>query len=999
MYRHCTDTYHQRVDACLPITALEALQIENEKFILQGQGLYCRLIDTASGQLLAELKTFKRNNIHGFSIFHQESGRVRFLAWGGQSVRVIDLVHDRNAASRPSGTSLSATTAEFLAPDWILAGCASRSDNGKECAYLVTAHNALIGLHVVEAEPSSKYEQAIHLQQLATGVKSILYSAHTVQISSSHVLIAAGTVFGEIIVWSCFISNPENLLSSAISSIHHFFTGHDGSIFGVEISPVIQNMVGSQSGRLLASCSDDRTIRIWDISDCDQASPQGPSAYSTDGFELRSTGFGAVRELGSESCVAKAFGHTARIWGIHFMTKADENKVRLVSRGEDAQCLLWDLTLGPSSSQVSEMQLHEVSSFHCHAGKHIFSLCMHSIAGGFVFYTAGNDGAIKVFTIDERAKQSGEIFHEIGTAMALPNSRDNKGKKGNTPLKAFEFVSPDCYIGTSVSGEVQLGWIGSKNLAEHGMQPHITKETVSFEDSLRGYSVISSLPQRGLALIGDSRGLIRLYNHQNKTLTNVVQTDQRPLGLFALDSTSEAPLEAFSFVSSYTTTDRANLFTVSLEESRGLHVQNISLCLLYPSEIQCASFFRDGHYLALGFKNGALAVYRLPGLENVSGEPLEPLISIRAVHGEDGTNQITHFLSQPRDDGTSIDYLLTCGRDGNYCVHEVFSGSSDSSFHLQTIHRSSPAVNQNIEGAYFDKDSDDLILYGFRGMDFVLWNESTKSEITKFFCGGARRIWAFYPSQEVAGDGVFLWHQSGFNCRRIRASASRPVRAGGHGREVKSMEVFNSSDNEGKTVFATGAEDTTVRIFEPIRPGTESLWGALKCLRVLKKHRTGLQQVGWSKDGRFLFTSAGYEEFFVWRIRWVPRFGLATLLVGVAPKEDPDSECRVTSFDTLEVEEQGGQYGFLVVLTFPNSVIKVSSFPVHYFSRYAKAGVYIDLPLFPICQKWQFRSSCERNLHEQLPNTSSLYPKTNIHEFSHCFDRWLFHFLELNLNH
>lgn len=142
------------------------------------------------------------------------------------------------------------------------------------------------------------------------------------------------------------------------------------------------------------------------------------------------------------------------------------------------------------------------------------------------------------------------------------------------------------------------------------------------------------------------------------------------------------------------------------------------------------------------------------------------------------------------------------------------------------------------------------------------------------------------------------------------------------------MEAFNAIDSgyEGKkTIFATGAEDTTVRVFAPIQPRTEDLWGAFKGLRVLKKHRTGLQQVGWSKSGDYLFTSAGYEEFFAWRIRWVPRFGVATLLTGVTPKEDPDSECRVTSFDTLEVQEQGDCYGFLIVLTFPNSVIKVSS--------------------------------------------------------------------------
>lgn len=916
--------------------------MDDERLVLQGQGLYCRLVDEESGKLLAELKTFKRNNVHGFSIFSQKRGHVQLLAWGGQSVRVIDLIYNSNAVTGCSDTSLSATSAEFLAPDWILAGCASSFNNAGGCAYLVTAHNALIGLRMVDCDPSSRYKKAIHLQQLATGVKSILYSAHTAQVSSSHVLIAAGTVFGEIIVWSCFIEDPESLYFTATSSIHHFFTGHDGSIFGVEISPALPNLVGTQPGRLLASCSDDRTIRIWDVSDCERASPRDPSAYSTDGFELRSTGFGAAQELGSESCATKAFGHAARIWGVHFMptTTVDQGKIRLASRGEDAQCLLWDLTWDPSSTHTQGMQLREVSSFHYHTGKHLFSLSMRGVTGGIVAYTGGNDGAIKTFKVDKNTKESGEIFHEIGAATALPDSRDSKGRKSNASLKTFDFVTPDCYIATSVSGEVQLGWVGPDNLAEHGMQPRITKETVCVEDDLRGYSAISGLPQRGLAFVGNSRGLIRFYNHQSKSLVKVVQTDRRPLGLFALDPDpnhlSGSP-NTVSFVASYVAIDRANLFTVSVKEGSEPHVQNIPLCLLYPSEVQCACLFRGGHYLALGFKNGALAVYRVPDSEYSSEESLRPLTSVRAVHGEDGINGITPFLSKPRDYESSVDYLLTCGRDGNYCVHEVFTGLSNNSFHIQTIHRSSPTANQNIEGIYFDRASDDLMLYGFRGQDFVLWNESTQSEVARFFCGGARRIWAFHPSHEKAGDGLFLWHQSGFNCRRIHADSSRPVRAGGHGREVKSMEVFNpggSGDNEGRTVFATGAEDTTVRVFEPIQPGTENIWGALKCLRVLRKHRTGLQQVGWSNNGHFLFTSAGYEEFFAWRIRWIPRFGIATLLVGVTPKEDPNSECRVTSFDTLTVEEQGGQYGFLIVLTFSNSVIKVSFLSLVSFGAY-----------------------------------------------------------------
>lgn len=126
-------------------------------------------------------------------------------------------------------------------------------------------------------------------------------------------------------------------------------------------------------------------------------------------------------------------------------------------------------------------------------------------------------------------------------------------------------------------------------------------------------------------------------------------------------------------------------------------------------------------------------------------------------------------------------------------------------------------------------------------------------------------------------------------------------------------------------MFATGSEDTNVRIFAPRDTQSENRWGAFKCLRLLREHHTGLQSVGWSTNGRFLFTSGGYEQFFVWRTHSIPRFGLGTTLDGECPKSDPNSDLRTTSFDVLEVEDEQAEGSFLICLTYSNSTIKVSS--------------------------------------------------------------------------
>ncbi|KAB8229360.1 tRNA (34-2'-O)-methyltransferase regulator RTT10 [Aspergillus alliaceus] len=922
----------EHIDVCLPVTALEAFNLGDARLILQGQGPYSRLIDDESGKILAELKTFKRNNIHGFIVLSQEQNAAKtyaqLLAWGGESLRVIDFYLGQNGATESSDTSLLPASAEYLAPDWILAGCAPYSINGADRAYMVTAHNSLLGLYVVDGG-SSIYAKSIHLRQLVAGVKSILYSADTISFSATHVLIAAGTVFGEVIVWSCFLDENVHLNPTAVGSIHHFFTGHEGSVFGVRISPAIASLPGRSSGRLLASCSDDRTVRIWDISDCEHASPQDPSAYLTDGFELRSTGFGGVTTgegLSVESCIASAFGHKARIWSVHFMpTKArDQSKLSLLSRGEDATCIVWNLSWEPSLLPRSKFSLGQISSWHNHAGKHIWSLCMRSAPDNTTVYTGGADGAVKSFKVE--VDEEGAVVlpnrNNSITASAGPGIFQSRVDKS---VRAFAFVTPDHFLTTTTRGEVQICWVGS----EASTEQIILKETLFVEEDLSSYCAIASLPQRGIVVLGNAQGLIRLYNHNTKSLVRIVESGPRPLVLYALDYThgiTGSP-EALFFITSHQQQDHLNLFVVSLSEGMVSRIDSITLALPYSFGVTCASLVCGNQYVALGNTHGSLVLYRV-----ASREPIQQPFWNCKVHSREGISHISSFSSLYGEIGTSYNYFLTCGRSGVYCIHEVGAGGdSRNSSTVRTIHRSSTTRTIEIEGAYIDRRSKDLMLYGFHGKEFVLWNETTQSEVVRRLCGGAHRRWAFQPNSETSGAGLFIWIQKNLNVLQTQGDAVRTLRAGGHGREIKAMDVTQTA---GRSLFATGAEDTLLRISTPARPNEENKWGAFKCLRVLKKHQVGLQQVRWSKNGNYLFTSGGSEEFIVWQIRSIPLFGLATNAVASA-REDPYSDLRVTSFDVLEVDENKSDGSFLFCLVYSNSTLKI-----FHFSSTVDGGIF-----------------------------------------------------------
>ncbi|CAI7587097.1 unnamed protein product [Penicillium glandicola] len=910
----------EHIDAFLPITALKTFVLGERRFIFQSQGTFFRVVDESTGVVAAQVQIFKRNNIHGFITLNQpkdhDPSHVQIIVWGGRSVRAVNFF-----LVSGNEVTLSASSAEFTAPDWIMSGCAA-AEGGHDGAFFITANNALLSLEVLDSG-MPQGNTTISIYQLATSVKSILYSADVIALSSSHILIAAGTVFGEIIVWSCFLNKDRSHKANAVGSIHHFFTGHDGSIFDVRISPQILSLNGGQSGRLLASCSDDRTVRIWDISDCEHKTAQDPSAYSTDGFELRSTGFGPVEEgeesVGSESCVVQAFAHAARIWGVHFRAIKNNNQTHmgLVSRGEDCTCVLWDLSWHSSSAGTTDYHLNQTSSIQTHIGKHIWSLDLCRIGSETVVYTGGADGALKSFPIEENDDE------HLGTgpdaSLQQTHGLQVKAKKKSytaNGAKVFAFVAQDCLLCTSTQGQVQLGYVSPEGT-------DITWETLSEIPDLSSFATMSALPQMGLAFIGNSRGLFRLYNHATKSIIDIADVGNRPLGSFFLQTHSSKldplnPSKKIAFLVCYPTGEEITLVTVSGWNSDHPSAETTTFSLPSTFVVCSASLIFDGQYLIIGSKLGALAIY------NTS--EAEPVLVNRRVHGREFVNHINVVTSVTTSDNTKSDFVLTCGRDGAYCLHELqLCGSGTDALSIQTVHRTASLTGGNIEGAYFDKGTGDFMLYGFRSQDFILRNESKLTDIVCIASGGSRRGWDFIPGDKNS-NALFMWKDGvSLMTTRVRAGASTLLRAGGHGREIKAMDVFNPTGGE-RPLFATGAEDTTVRIFTPTSSLAASPWGSFECLRVLDTHKSGIQQVTWSKDGRYLFTSAAYEEFFVWKVRAIPIFGVATKLIAASPKDDVHSDLRIPSFDMVEVEEVDGELGFLLCLALSNSVFKIFHF-------------------------------------------------------------------------
>lgn len=873
----------------------------------------------------------------------QDGAETEIIVWGGQCLRVISFAGHENSQGVLREPHLTYATAEHVSPDWIFDACVAPVADNETLAYIVTAHNAVLKVELTKVI-STRYSQAIRLRQLVAGVKSVLYSADILALSESHILIAAGTIFGEIIVWSCFLSHSESNFQAAVSSIHHFFTGHEGSIFGVDISGAVPSIEGGNPGRFLASCSDDRTIRIWDISDCCYASPTDPPAYSTDGFELRSTGFGSTSSdtitLGSETSIAETWGHVSRIWDVSFLPIPSEkySRVNLVSRGEDATCHLWGLELDTQPETQTKYSLRHISFLQQHAGKHIWSFTVSEAHGDApVIYTGGADGGVRAFQL-KCSMPGNTMIQPLHDDVKLET--DSSRRSGYSPSllgkilrskvatenfpKIFAFVAHDHFITVSATGAVLLGHIAPRSWNESEDKAYISWKTLLTSPDLRSSSSISSLPEKGLAIIGGGYGAIRLYDHLHQTIVELTNVDSRPRDLFLIESMQSdggnSSMHEIKFVVAYHNSDYAGLFIVRKGEPSLSQVEKIRLLLPTPFPISSTTFVCARKYLVLGGKFGGIFMYKVDS----GKDELTCVWCDRRAHGK----SIVTFMRSLTPSGYEVhglkDYLLTLGRDGNYCVY-MFKSDQDATYfpEPQLIHRSSSSFVQ-IEGAYFDATTMDFMLYGYRSSNFVLWNETTQTEEMSFFCGGVHRSWAFSASPDSPGSGVVLWNQAAsFNAVITSSATHRPLRVGSHGREIKSLAIANIIQGSKVPLIASGGEDTALRISTPTLPRTEGMWGSLRCVRILTTHQSGVNHIAWSRDGRFLFSSGGCEEFFVWRIRSIPFFGTATLLEASSPKEEEPSDLRVTSFDVIAMEAPSGEDMFLFCLAYSNSTLKV----------------------------------------------------------------------------
>ena len=242
--------------------------------------------------------------------------------------------------------------AEVIAHDWVLDARLLTSGT----IGLVTAHNTFVTYSV----RTKTFQRRFDCEE-----QSLLYAAQIHLSDDEQILLATGTVFNEIQIWRpSVVSRDLSSRSSSVVSIARRLGGHEGCIFSLRFD---------DNGSLLASCSDDRTIRVWNVQ--------------------------------NGTFIAIGFAHIARVWDVQFVPCASSEEICLLSASEDTTALLWNLDPAKRRLQVLE-------KYHGHGGKHVWSEAVSS--DGKVAATGGNDGRVNLWDIggwrQRLGLESSEIF-------------------------------------------------------------------------------------------------------------------------------------------------------------------------------------------------------------------------------------------------------------------------------------------------------------------------------------------------------------------------------------------------------------------------------------------------------------------------------------------------------------------------------------------------------------------------------------------------------------
>ncbi|KAF1941572.1 WD40 repeat-like protein [Clathrospora elynae] len=915
----------------VPVTALASCG----PLLIAAEGPFLRFYHAKDSQYISSQRVFKAQAVHGISVCSEDYDHVaKLVVWGGRLVRALEI---DLAAQELEQAVLNISSSDVTrASDWILdlalrpTSLDDASQHQKNTCVAVTAHNALLQVTIKPRGADGTLQNnlaTVSISELTSSSRSILYSAHLFWDSLHRVLVAAGTAFGEIIYWSW----SDERYDEPLCRIHRVFLGHEGSIFGVQISKELPSDCCQRLRRVIASCSDDRTIRIWDVSDVNiTAIASEAQDANSEVLRTRHTGFSNeafdLNDSSSSDCLAIGWGHLSRIWTVRFLEASPcSGSLLLQSAGEDATARTWELTPNTGNSDVLSYKLLQLDSVANHSGKNMWStVVFHTSAGLHKVVCGAADSKITaapLICVAKAENVTGETtteytVHDVlsWAQPAVPKSdavvhENHRSSKKAEFFRSYCFIDESTFLVTTNSGKVLLGTLSSDANLNRSNSLSGSTFVTQLED-LAGYSVCTSGSLPGIAFIAGAKGDIYIYRKNTATLERVHSVSGKVADMLTIGVPSSSGRETVALLVALVGQKEAQLLYVDVaHEPKVFCVVHVSISeSLTGSLITSMAYVRASgtNFLLIGFRRGSIAVYSIREDEPGTGQATLFKV-IDKVHDDETVTSLA-WVALSTD--SSLGHLISVGRDGRLAVYYTDLSAN----YVQLVHKLSLPFGPNIEGLYFQDNR--LLVYGFSSKKWCLYDVTDEEEVMGIETGGAHRSWTFQAHSASLG-GTLVWTRaSSMHIYSQRGPSHTVIRSGGHGREIKAVAVSPKGISRScSRLIATGAEDTDIKIFHYVD-------GHLACRRTLRKHTTGIQHLQWSEDGSFLFSSGGCEEFYIWRILNLP----SILDVGVvcehmyAP-ESEHSDLRIMAFD---VTTHGSTH--IIAMVFSDSSIKVNRY-------------------------------------------------------------------------
>ncbi|KAI7855064.1 WD40-repeat-containing domain protein [Circinella umbellata] len=653
-------------------------------------------------------------------------------------------------------------------------------------------------------------------------------------------MLASGTVFNEVHVWKIMNRNKEG-----DGIVTHQLKGHEGVIFGVRFSP---------DGQMLASVSDDRTIRIWPLKE-EEEEQQNPLVI---------------------------FGHTARVWDCQFVDQY------LISISEDATCRVWKNTLVSKGEGDEEGDC--LACWEGHIGKNVWSCAVspeHQIVA-----TGGQDAGIRLWSFVSIKNNNIESEDDL-TAMDLPITNDTKPET----FRNFCLTDTNAVVACSSEGRILKGNEKAEWTVLHN------------DSSFKKYAMMSHSPCGRLVVIGSIDGHllivstesifepIKLKVHKTKIFETFIETSKDP-NIFYIISIGFGESILLNKL------DISNPLSPTFKTLYKLGEPTERTTLLSLKLVE------EANLLICGSREGALVIYELPSLTASEEEEEEivaitPLMQLRRSHGRQAISCVT-LKNQNEQEVV----FWTTGRDGCYVQYRLVRNNNNinipkntekeeeeeeededdeekhvmksgiasqgdtmietSGWILEKVYRNKVTKGW-LEGALWIDD--ELLLLGFYRKRFFVYNETKTFELVSIACGGAHRRWQFKATDTKLNLATFTFVRKEQLYAYFRNESSTHggfnstvIQDNFHGRDVRAIRYLNSTitnDPSFPLVFASAGEDTVLKFHQYI-PSFNTKFATLSSVR---KHKSVIKSIDTSRGiDTLLFTSGAREELWCWKL-------------------------------------------------------------------------------------------------------------------------------------